>query len=141
MERLQAESVSIGEEHAALRAELAGLEERGRAEQAARARLEAQRAEVDKRRQDLAQELERLGVERARLLADNIELDQRATALAGQIAEAETGVEQLAAEETALREGLAALEEALRALRIEVQERAGTARARSNWSWSSARPS
>ena len=56
-------------------------------------------------------------MERARLLADNIELDQRATALAGQIAEAETGVEQLAAEETALREGLAALEESLRALR------------------------
>jgi chromosome segregation protein len=121
--RLQEESVSIGEEHAALRAGLAGLEERVRAEQAARARLEAQRAEVDKRRQELAQELERLGVDRARLLADNIELDQRATAFAGQIAEAETGVENLAAEETALREGLAALEESLRALRIEMQER------------------
>jgi chromosome segregation protein len=121
--RLQAESVSIGEEHAALRAGLAGLEERVRAEQAARARLEAQRAEVDKRRQELAQELERLGVDRARLLADNIELDQRATAFAGQIAEAESGVEKLAAEETSLREGLTALEESLRALRIEMQAR------------------
>jgi chromosome segregation protein len=121
--RLQEESVSIGEEHAALRAGLAGLEERVRAEQAARARLEAQHAEVDKRRQELTLELERLGVDRARLLADNIELDQRATAFAGQIAEAETGVEKLAAEETSLREGLAALEELLRALRIETQAR------------------
>jgi chromosome segregation protein len=122
MERLQAEVSRVGEEHAALRAELAGLEERCRAEQASRGRLEGQFREVQQRRQELTQELERLGVERARLLADNIELDQRATALGGETSEAETEVERLAADETSLREALAALEESLRASRLQLQE-------------------
>ena len=122
MERLRAEASRVGEEHSALRAGLAGLEERSRAEQSARARLEVQRREVDKRRQELAAELERIGVERARLLANNIELDQRATLLAGQISEAEAGVEALAAEEVSLREARTALEESLRAMRLEMQE-------------------
>jgi chromosome segregation protein len=121
--KLQAEFTGIGEDHAALRAALAGLDERVRAGQSARARLESQRAEVDQRRKDLAQEQERLGVERARLLSDNIGLDQKAAVLAEQVAESETSVERLAAEETSLREGLAALEESLRTLRVDMQVR------------------
>jgi chromosome segregation protein len=77
---------------------------------------------VERRRQELGEEMEGLGVQRARLLGDNIELDQRATNLAAQIGESEAGVERLAAEETAMRETLAALEEALRGLRARMQE-------------------
>jgi chromosome segregation protein len=73
------------------------------------------------RRADLTQELERLGVERARLLADNIELDQKATRLAEETSAAEIQVEGLVAQETEGRTALAALEESLRALRLEVQ--------------------
>ena len=77
METLEADAARIGEEHAALRVELAGLEERHRAERASLARVEAQLAEVTGRREELAREIERLGIERARLLADNIELDRK----------------------------------------------------------------
>ncbi len=122
LERLQAEVSRSAEEHAALRAELAGLEERSRAEQASRARLGAQLQEVERRRQELTEELERLGVERARLLRDNIELDQRASTLSAETAQAEAGVEHLAIEETSMREALAAIEESLRVLRVEWQE-------------------
>ena len=69
---------AVGEEHAALRADLAGREERLRSEKAAAARLEAQIRQLAARREELARDLERMGVDRARLLADNIELDQRA---------------------------------------------------------------
>jgi chromosome segregation protein len=121
IERLQTHLHGIGEEHAALRAELAGLEERGRAEKAAAARLEMQTRQSAQRREDLAREMERLGIERARLLADNIELDQRATELASQTGEAAACVERLAAKETEGRMALAALDESLKSLRIEAQ--------------------
>ena len=63
-----------------------------------------------------------MGVERARLLADNIELDQRAArAGASRRADAAAAVEQLAAEEAEGRAALAALDESLKALRIEAQ--------------------
>jgi chromosome segregation protein len=65
--------------------------------------------------------LERLGVERARLLADNIELDQRASRLAEETAAATAEVDRLAVQETEGRTALAALEESLRALRVEVR--------------------
>jgi chromosome segregation protein len=121
MERLEADSVRIGEEHAALRVELAGLEERQRAERASLARVEAQLDEVNRRRGEIAREIERLGIERARLLADNIELDRKSAELAGQIAAAQAEVERLAFEGTQLRELLAEAEEKLKALRTEVE--------------------
>ena len=121
LEKLESDAARIGEEHAVLRVELAGLEERHRAERAALGRVEAQLAEIAGRRGELAREIERLGIERARLLADNIELDQKSVALAGQIQAAESEVERLAFEETQLREMLAECEEKLKALRAEVE--------------------
>ena len=121
LDEMQSESARLGEEHAELRAELAGLEERLRFERAAQARFEGQLREIARRREDIARELERLGVDRARLLADNIELDRRAAELAEQIGGLEALVAQLAEREAAERTALAALEESLKALRLEVQ--------------------
>ena len=115
LERLQAHAHGIGEEHAALRAELAGMEERIRSEKVAAARLEADLRQLAARREELAREIERLGVERARLLADNIELDQRAGQLGQQTAEAVAAVERLTREETEGRAALAALDDSLKA--------------------------
>jgi chromosome segregation protein len=120
-EELQTEGHRLTEEHSALRAELAGFEERRRSERTARERFESQLREVLKRRDDLGAETERLGVERARLLSDNIELDGRAAQLTEQIAGLEQVVAQLATQESAYRAQLLALEESLKALRIEVQ--------------------
>ena len=120
-ERLQAHAHSVGEEHAALRAELAGLEERARSEKSSLARLEMQTKQLAARRANLASELERLGVERARLLADNIDLDQRAGELSEQRAAAAGAVEQLTTQEAEGRAALAGLDEMLKALRVEAQ--------------------
>ena len=120
-ERLQGHAHTVSEEHAALRADLAGLEERARSEKSSLARLEAQTKQLASRRENLASELERLGVERARLLADNIELDARAGELSEQRAATATAVEQFAEQEAAGRAALAALDESLKALRIESQ--------------------
>ena len=119
--RLQAHAHTTAEEHATLRAGLAGLDERSRSAKASILRLENQIRQVRERREQLLKEMERLGVERARLLADNIELDGKAQALAQGTAEAAAQVERLTAEETEGRAALAAIEEALRATRIEVQ--------------------
>jgi len=120
-EQLQASVHRIAEEHAALRAELAGLDERARSERSSVARLEAQLRQLAARRQDLARDLERMSVDRARLLSDNIDLDKRAGELAGQSAEAAAAVERLSSEEAEQRAALAALEESLKALRVEMQ--------------------
>ncbi len=120
-ERLQTHAHGIGEEHAALRASLAGVEERSRSEKASAARLENQVRQLAARREDLARELERMGVERARLLGDNIELDQRAADLARQSSVAAAAVKRLATEETEGRAALAALDDSLKALRVEAQ--------------------
>jgi len=120
-EGLQTHAHSVGEEHAHLRAELAGLDERLRGEKSAAARIEAHIQQMVARRDELERELERMGVERARLLADNIELDQRAGQLANDTASAVAWVDNLAAAETAGRASLAALDEALRALRADAQ--------------------
>jgi chromosome segregation protein len=118
---LQARAHSVGEEHAHVRAELAGLDERLRAEKTAAGRIEAQIQQMIARRAELERELERMGVERARLLADNIELDQRAGQLAQDTASSVAWVENLAAAETAGRASLAALDESLKALRADAQ--------------------
>ena len=119
--RLQAHAHTIGEEHAALRAGLAAHEERLRSERATAQRLDAQIRQLAARREELARELERMGVERARLLADNIELDQRAAQLAEETGAAVAQVEQLATEAANGRAALAGLEESLKTLRIEAQ--------------------
>ncbi|MGH9663261.1 MAG: chromosome segregation protein SMC, partial [Bryobacteraceae bacterium] len=82
-ERLQTELALLNEEHAALRADLAGYEERRRSGRSTQERLEGQAREFVRRREYLSQEIERMGIDRARLLADNIELDTRAAQLDG----------------------------------------------------------
>ena len=120
-ERWQAHAHAVNEDHSGLRAELAGLEERCRSGKASAERLEAQIRQLSARREELARELERLGVERARLLADNIELDQRASQIASEGAQAAAEVERLAAGETEGRALLAALDESLKSLRLQAQ--------------------
>jgi chromosome segregation protein len=120
-EELQTHAHKSGEEHGALRAELAGFEERQRFERATQARHEAGIAAAAARRQEIAVEMERLGVERARLLSDNIELDRRAGELVEAILASEETVAELAAQETTQRANLAALDDALKQLRVNVQ--------------------
>jgi len=122
METLEQQAAGIAEEHAAIRAELAGLEERHRGERAAMGRLEQQFRETTQRRNAIAPEIERLGEQRARLLADNIELDQKAAQLAEEITALEAQVNEMAAQDAGMREGLRAGEEALKVLRAGVQE-------------------
>jgi chromosome segregation protein len=118
---LQAQVHAIGEEYSVLRADLAGLDERARSEKTAAARIEAQIVQLTARREQLSRDLERMGVERARLLTDNIELDQRAQQLLEHTSEAASRVELLTAQEAGGREALAALDEALKSLRIDTQ--------------------
>ncbi len=120
-ERGQTRGHAVNEEHSALRAELAALEERCRSEKESVARLQAQIRQLAARREDLERDLERMGVERARLLADNIELDQRASQLAVNLAQAVSEVDRLTIEETHGRAMLAALAESLKSLRTEMQ--------------------
>jgi chromosome segregation protein len=122
LEKLEAQAVHVGEEHAAVRAGLAGLEERARAERSALARLEQQFQETRNRRNAVAAEADRLGEQRARLLADNVELTQRAAQLADEIVDLEAGVCRMASEETVRREALRTAEEELKVLRASVQE-------------------
>jgi chromosome segregation protein len=119
-DEMQEEAAKIGEEHAELRADLAGFEERRRAEKAAQARLETQLHEIAVRRDGISSEMERLGVDRAHLLSNNIELDQRSATLAEQISCLEQVVANLSERETASRSSLAALEENLKQLRAGV---------------------
>jgi chromosome segregation protein len=118
---LQAQVHSIGEEYSLLRAGLAGLEERARSQKTAAARLEAQIRQLAARREQLARDLESLGVERARLLSDNIGLDRLAQQLMEHTAEAVGRVDLLTAQEAGGREALAGLDEALKTLRIDAQ--------------------
>jgi len=120
-EELQSEAHKLVEEHGELRAELAGFEERQRSERATEARHRTQLAEIARRKQEIASETERLGLERARLLNDNIELDRRAGELVEELRVADEVVARLAAQETELRANLAALEETLKQTRISVQ--------------------
>jgi chromosome segregation protein len=122
LEILEGQSAAVGEEHAATRAELAGLEERHRGERSAMARLEQQFGETSARRDAIAPEIERLGAERSRLLADNIELDRRSVDLAGETVALEARVDAMALQEEDMREALRDGEEDLKALRASGQE-------------------
>ncbi len=121
LEDLQLQMAAVAEEHSALRAGLAGFEERRRAERAAQSRYENQALELSARREEVAVEMERLGVERARLLSDNIELDGRSARLAEEIGALDRQVESLAAASGDLRAKLLAADEELKHLRAEVQ--------------------
>ncbi|MBV8904979.1 MAG: chromosome segregation protein SMC, partial [Acidobacteriia bacterium] len=121
LEEMQARAAGISEEHAAVRAELAGFEERHRAERSSVTRLEQQFREVTARRHSIGADIHRLGEQRAHLLADNVELDRKATALAEQIVELESQVNQMASEEAGRRESLRASDEALKLLRAGVE--------------------
>jgi chromosome segregation protein len=121
LEELRHDVGRLSEEHSAFRVELAGLEERRRAEQSARQRLENQIRDIAHRRQQLTHELERLGVEKARLLSDNIDLDSRAAELAKHIADGDAVASELAAQESKGRSELAAADESLRISRQEMQ--------------------
>jgi chromosome segregation protein len=120
LEKLEGQAATIGEDHAATRAELAGLEERQRGERSAMGRLEQQSRETSARSNAIAEEIARLAEQRSRLLADNIELDRKAGQLAQDIAAAETRVAGMASEDAALRETLRAGEEDLKILRAAV---------------------
>jgi len=120
LEKLESQAGAIGEEYAATRAGLAGLEERQRGERNAMARHDQQFRETIHRRNAIAAETERMGEQRARLLADNIELDQMAALLAEEIGGLEARVNEMAAQDASMREGLRALEEELKTLRMFV---------------------
>ena len=122
LEKLEGEAAAIGEEHAATRAALAGLEERHRGERSAMGRLEQQSRETAGRRDAIAPAIELMGEQRARLLADNIGLEEKSARLAGEIAGLETTVAETAAREAAMREALRAGEEELKGFRAGVQE-------------------
>ncbi len=117
LDTLQQQVNAANEEHSSLRAQAASIEERLRNATAAVHRLANTAGEQSRRKEFLAADMGRLGVERARLLGDNIELDQKAGALAEQIASAKTSVEGLAKQEEEVRMQLAALEEVLRGQR------------------------
>jgi chromosome segregation protein len=118
---LQAKAAAIAEEHAELRAGLAGFEERRRAEQSSRNRLENQLRDLGRRRQELAETLQRLASDRGRLLSDNVELEKRAGELSAAISASDEVVNRLTERESKLRADLAASDELLKKLRAEAQ--------------------
>ena len=124
LEDLQREVARVAEEHSVLRVEQAGLEERRRSDAAARQRIENQIREMAHRKQNLAREMERLGVERARLLSDNLELDSRAAKLSEEIFAGDALANELAAREAKSRATLAEADEALKIHRHELQQAA-----------------
>ncbi len=122
LETLETQAAAIGEEYSATRAGLAGLEERQRGERNAMARFEQQFREGIARRNAIAAEMERLGEQRARLLADNIELERLSVQLSEEIAALEAGVNQMAAQDAAMRDALRAGEDELKTQRTAVDE-------------------
>ncbi|HEU0140769.1 MAG TPA: chromosome segregation protein SMC [Bryobacteraceae bacterium] len=122
LSEFQSQVTRVSEEHSQLRVQVAEIEERRRSERAAQARLEAQHREMAARRRQIATEMERLGAERARLLADNIDLDSKAAALAENIQLGDVAVRELETREQTERTALVDLEEALKQLRVRMQE-------------------
>jgi chromosome segregation protein len=109
------------EEHAALRANLASLEERRRSIEATRQRLAAQLREFADRGDALAREAHRLRSEKAQFLESNEELEAKSRELSAVMVETERGVAKLAEQEADLRIHLTASEEELKRLRAEAQ--------------------
>ncbi len=119
---LQAEVARTAEEHAAVRAHLASLEERRRSLGASRARLETQLQDFANRRENILREAERLAAEKAQFLGSNEELTVKLAELKDVIAGTEIDVARWAERETELRARLAASEEELKRLRAAAQE-------------------
>ncbi|MBI3680061.1 MAG: chromosome segregation protein SMC [Acidobacteria bacterium] len=117
---LQQVHARLAEEHAALRAGLAALEERRRAEENARALLEQQIGDFGSRLEDLLGEIGRFGIDRARLLDDNMEVDARINELNRRISALEETVLALEEKEARSRSSLTQAEEELRGLRTAV---------------------
>jgi chromosome segregation protein len=125
---LQAEVARKAEEHAAVRAHLASLEERRRSLGASRARLETQLRDFAGRRENIVREAERLTAEKAQFLRSNEELTVKLAQLKDALAATDADVTRLAGREAELRTRLAAAEEELKRLRAaaqEVQEKRG----------------
>ena len=95
-------------------------------------------AKCRNRREQITRRVARWGENRARILTENIELDQKLTALAEQIAAAERTVLELAEQEARHREALAAADEVLRDLRARIET--GHARRSRNRSRTDAAP-
>jgi chromosome segregation protein len=117
---------ALGEEHAVLRVELAGCEERRRGVQSSRARLEREMQETAARRSSLAAELENLALKRNQLLELNLALEDRAAQAAAALERLEAETATLAEKEAAQRGALAEAEERVKATRLllaEAQER------------------
>jgi chromosome segregation protein len=117
LEQFRSRVALLSEEHSVLRVELAGIEERRRGLENAVARLDQQTREVVGRRENLAREMERVGIARTRLLENNLDLDQRATSLQDQQEHFEKSVVTLSEREAAERSALAAGDENLKRLR------------------------
>jgi len=118
---LQQNATQVAEEHAELRADLAGFEERRRAGQASESRLGSQIRDLSSRQEQLRATLARLVGDRTRFEQDNIELDKRAVQLAEEIAALDEVVARLAEREEALRAELTASDELLKTLRNDAQ--------------------
>jgi chromosome segregation protein len=118
---LQAELARSAEDHSALRADLASLDERRRSAGDHRGRLEAQLRDAAQRQAHLAQESERLTANRAELLASNAELENKIVDLTNSIAAAESEAARLAQLESELRAKLAAADDELKRLRQNAQ--------------------
>lgn len=112
----------IGEEHSALRIELASLEERRRSQTAAKQRLEAQIGELSRRRQELAAESERLSLSRSRMLNENMELDASIQLLSEEAMQLDQQVRANAAKDQEMKQALAQIDEALKAERLQTKE-------------------
>lgn len=121
LERLKAAAAQAADEHASLRAALAGSEERRRGQAAALARLEAEHRSVAARRNALAAELEQLKAQKALLAEQSVALARQWEALQAEIAAASHEARRLEEIVNARREELVALGEQLRALHCEVQ--------------------
>lgn len=121
MERLRAELTRCTEEHSSLRVELAGVEERRRAQSETVRQLQSRVRELEGRKQRLKLELEKLKQERERLGAEDSALRERLSALAGEVSEAAEQAERVGAECDHWRQELAREGEQLRQLRAELE--------------------
>lgn len=121
IEELRAAAARAADEHASLRASLAGIEERRRGQAAALLRLEAEHRSVAGRRKTLAAELEQLAAQKASLAERSAALAQQLETLSGEIAAVADAVRQLEQAENARREELLALGDQLRELHAQVQ--------------------
>jgi chromosome segregation protein len=122
LESLKQRLDALGEEHAVLRVELAGCEERRRSVQASVARLDREMQETAARRSSLAAELENLALKRNQLFELNLALEDRAAQTAALLERLDLETATLAEKEAAQRTALAESEERVKATRLQLAE-------------------